>query len=262
MTGWIDTHAHLDWPDFADLAEVLRQARAAGVEHVVTVGTDRASSLKARSLAKRESGISAAFGVHPNEAGRATDEDWREVEALLREGDAIGVGETGLDFYRDRSPRDRQETLFRRHLALARELELPVIVHSRESFAPCLAAIREFPGVRGVFHCFSGGPEEAEEAQSASFYLSFAGNLAYPKSERLREAAASAPIDRLLVETDSPFLTPPPHRGKRNQPAFVAETGRALAAIRGLPEEEMAAVTSRNARALFGPRLKGGNDGA
>ena len=166
----------------------------------------------------------------------------------------MAVGETGLDFYRDRSPREKQERFFRDHLSLASEIGLPVVVHTRESFAACAAAIAEFPGVRGVFHCFSEGPREAEVALGLGFHLSFAGNLTYCKNDAnpLREAAALAPLDRLLVETDSPFLTPVPHRGKRrNEPALVPLTGRTLAAIRGVTPEEMATITTRNARAFF-----------
>ena len=256
--GWIDTHAHLHWPDFGDLAGAIERARAAGVVHVVTLATDRASSLATRRLREASSSVSVGYGIHPNDVGAATDDDFAAVASMLREGDAVAVGETGLDFYRDRSPREKQERLFREHLALARELALPVVVHTRESFAACVTAIREFPGVRGVFHCFSEGPREAETALDLGFHISFAGNLTYGKNEPLREAAAQAPLERLLVETDAPFLTPVPHRGKRrNEPALVPLTGRTLASIRGLTPEEMATITTRNARAFFG--IGGGN---
>jgi TatD DNase family protein len=261
MTAWIDTHAHLHWPDFDALESVLERARAAGVVHVVSLATDRESCRAARRLRERSQTISVGYGIHPNDCGSAQPRDFEEVEAMLREGDAVSVGETGLDFYRDRAPREAQEALFRRHLAVARDLDLPVVVHCRESFAACVEAIREFPGVRGVFHCFSEGAKEAEIAVGLGFHVSFAGNLAYPNSEAIREAAACVPADRVLVETDAPFLTPPPHRGKRrNEPAFVALTGAALASVRGVSPQEAAAMTTRNARALF--RLAGGPDGA
>jgi TatD DNase family protein len=246
-----DTHCHLGLDEDADpLAEHAR-ALAAGVTDLVLVGIDRASSAAARALAPRLQGARWSAGLHPNSAAQWTDE-WADIAALAQAGGCAAIGETGLDFYRDRSSKEDQRRSLHAHLELAHRLDLPVILHCRQAFPELLDELQRGPRARGVMHCFSGDTADAERAVGLGLHVSFAAPLTYPKNAALRAAAAAVPEDRLLVETDAPFLPPQSRRGQRNEPAFVRETLLALAAVRGWTEDEAAAITHRNAVALFG----------
>ena len=245
-----DTHCHLGYDAAGDPHAEHARAVAAGVTGMVVVATDAASSARARDLASLP-GVRWSAGLHPNDATRFAAE-WPAIVALARAPGCAAIGETGLDCYRDRAPLDEQETSLRAHLALARELDLPVILHCREAFAPLLAVLRSEPPCRGVMHCFSGGIDEARAALDLGYLISFAGPLTYPKNETLRAVAAFVPEDRMVVETDAPFLPPQPFRGKRNEPAYVVHTLQTLANVRGLALADAAARTFDNAVALFG----------
>ncbi|MBI3269629.1 MAG: TatD family hydrolase [Planctomycetes bacterium] len=252
---WFDTHAHLDFEElFAELDAVVERARAAGVEDIVTIGTHAAANRRTLEIARRFPRVYAAVGIHPHDAKAAGEDGWSEFEALARDPRVVAIGETGLDYAKEYSPREDQFRVFRRQLELAQAIGKPVILHCRNAFDDCLALIREVrtPPVRGIVHCFSGDAAVAASFLELGFHVSFAGPLTYPKSDRLREAAASVPLDRILIETDCPFLAPQPRRGKRNEPAYVVHTGEELARVRGLPAAEVAARTTENARRLFG----------
>ena len=245
-----DTHCHLGYDDPTTAAAEHARAVQAQVTGMLCVGTDSASSAHARDLA-RLPGVRWSAGLHPNEASRFADE-WPAIEALARQPEYAAIGETGLDCYRDRTPLDQQEASLRAHLALARELDLPVILHCREAFAPLFAVLRSEPPFRGVMHCFSGNVDEVRQSLDCGLHVSFAGSLTYPKNDALRAAAAFAPADRIVVETDAPFLPPQLFRGKRNEPAYVVHTLQALATVRGLSLAAAADLTFGNAVAMFG----------
>jgi TatD DNase family protein len=246
----IDTHAHLD--AFEDSEDVLARARAAGVRRVVTVATSVPSARASLALCEREDGVYAALGLHPHEAGGVDDEDLGTLGQLLRHPRAVAVGETGLDYYRDLAPRDRQAEVFRVQRALAAELGMPIVVHTRAADDDTVAALRELPGgVRVVLHCFSSSAL-LEPALERGWYVSFAGNVTYPKARELRWAAARVPADRLLAETDSPYLAPQPVRGQRNEPAHVVHTLASLADARGEDPGALEARIEANAAELFG----------
>jgi TatD DNase family protein len=244
----IDTHAHLD--SCADAAPaVLERARSAGVERVVTVGTSVESCRAALDLAGQEPGVYAALGIHPHEAGSADAQQLDELRDLLAHERAVAVGETGLDHYRDYAPRPAQVRLFEEHLGLAERLGLPVVIHSRSAAGETATILSGFAG-EVILHCFSE-PELLDVALERRYYVSFAGNVTYPKATELREAARRLPADRILVETDSPFLAPQRRRGQPNEPAFLVETMQALATARGVPVEELAAAVGDNADRVF-----------
>jgi TatD DNase family protein len=245
----IDTHAHLD--AFDDPAGVLARARTAGVLQVVTVATSVPSARAALALCEREDGVYAALGLHPHEAGGVGEEDLEALRELLRHPRAVAVGETGLDYYRDLAPRDRQAEVFRAQRALAAELNLPIVVHTRAADDDTVAALRELPaGARVVLHCFSSSAL-LEPALECGWYVSFAGNVTYSKARELRWAAARVTADRLLVETDSPYLAPQPVRGQRNEPAYVMHTLATLAEARGEDPATLGARIEANAAQLF-----------
>ncbi|HZN38798.1 MAG TPA: TatD family hydrolase [Planctomycetota bacterium] len=245
-----DTHCHLGLDGKVDPALEHARALAAEVTRLLVVGVDAASSRAARELSHLP-GVRWSTGLHPNDSTRLQAE-WGEIEALARDPECTAIGETGLDCFRDKAPLDQQERSLLAHLGLARELDLPVIFHCREAFAPLFAVLRSQPPVRGVMHCFSGNLDDARVALDLGLYLSFAGPLTYPKNESLRAIASWAPAERILVETDAPFLPPQRHRGQRNEPALVVETLQALATARGIPLASAAALTFENATALFG----------
>jgi TatD DNase family protein len=246
-----DTHCHLAYDAGEDPQATWARARAAGVTRALNVGIDLATSARARDWARALDGVAWSAGLHPNHAGQLAAE-WPQLAALGAERDCAAIGETGLDFYRDWTAPDQQRAAFVRHLELALELDKPVVVHCRDAFPAAFELLAAHPGVRGVMHCFSGGPADAERAIELGLHLSFAGPLTYPRSHALREVARVAPAGRVLVETDAPFLPPQDRRGQRNEPAFVVRTLAALAQARGVPFAEMAAITLRNAEALFG----------
>ena len=243
----IDTHAHLDAHD-AD--EVLERARRAGVDRVVAVATTVAGAHETLAVADRHDGVYACLGIHPHEAGGREADGVQELCLLLAHERAVAVGETGLDYYRDYAPRAAQRRLFERQLAVARDLAKPVVVHTRAADDDTLAVLDGFDG-DVVLHCFSS-PALLAPALERGYYVSFAGNVTYPRAEELRDAARRAPAERLLAETDSPYLAPQPVRGRRNEPANVVHTVAALAAARGEDADELAARIDANATAAFG----------
>lgn len=245
-----DTHCHLGYDADHDPEVDHAHAVETGVTAMVIVAIDAASGARARELS-RLSGVRWSAGLHPNDAGRF-EADWPTIETQAREPACAAIGETGLDCYRDRTPLDQQETSLRRHLALARELDKPVILHCRDAFEPLFALLSSEPRTEGVMHCFSGTVNEARIALDLGLYISFAGPLTYPKNDALREAAKFVPSDRVLVETDAPFLPPQGFRGKRNHPALIVHTVTKLAEVRGLAVEDAAALTFENAERLFG----------
>ncbi len=244
----IDTHAHLD-ACAEPAAEVVERARAAGVGRIVAVGSGLNSCRETLAIAEREQGVFAALGIHPHQAGEDDALRLEELRELLGHERAVAVGETGLDFYRDYAPRDRQHELFERQLALATELGKAVVVHTRSASAETAEALERFQGTV-VLHCFSA-PELLPVALERRYYLSFAGNVTYPNAEELREVARQVPADRLLVETDSPYLSPQPRRGRPNEPANVVHTAAALAEARGDDANELAVRLEANAAAAF-----------
>ena len=244
----IDTHAHLDACG-DDAAVVLDRARTAGVSRVITVGTTIESCRSALQTAEAEPGVFASLGIHPHEAGGDEPERLGELRDLLAHERAVAVGETGLDHFRDYAPHDAQLRLFERELALADELRKPVIVHTREADEDTLAALRGFDGTV-ILHCFSS-PALLEAALERGYYVSFAGNVTYPKAAELRECARHVPADRILAETDSPYLAPQPLRGRPNEPANLVHTVAALAETRGEDADELAARIASNASAAF-----------
>jgi len=245
-----DTHCHLGYDD-DDPGPVRERARAAGVSLILDVGIDLQSSRRARERARILDGVHWSAGLHPNDAAKL-DAEWDELEALCRAPGCAAVGETGLDFYRDWTTPEQQVPAFERHLELAIEVRRPVIVHCRDAHDRTFEVIAAHPGATGVMHCFSGGVTEARRALDLGFLLSFAGPLTYPRSDELREAAAFAPPDRILVETDAPFLPPQGWRGQRNEPAYVVKTVEKLAELRGIDFAAAARLTAENGRRLFG----------
>ena len=253
----VDSHCHIWWERFDhDRDAVIERARAAGVERMIVVGTTPATSRAALDLATRHEGVFGTAGLHPHDAGDDGDDVRAELRELCSRDDCVAVGETGLDWFRaeylERAPREKQLAAFRWHLELARELDKPVVIHSRDAHEDTARLVAEVPGVRGVMHCFAMGPDELAPYVDAGLHISFSGIVTYRANEENREAARQCPEDRLLVETDAPFLAPVPHRGKRNEPAFCADTLRLVAELRGVTVEHLAAVTSRNAERLFG----------
>ncbi|MDX6471249.1 MAG: TatD DNase family protein [Gaiellaceae bacterium] len=244
----IDTHAHLDALEDAD--EAVARARGAGVTTILTVGTDVAGCRRALELAERHDGVYAILGIHPHEAGTATAADVAEVRALLDHPRAVGVGEMGLDWFRDYAPRDAQFRLFEQELAVAAETGKPAVIHTRAADADTLASLSAFDGTV-VLHCFSS-PHLLEAALERGWYVSFAGNATYKNATDLRLAATQVPADRILAETDCPYLAPQPVRGQRNEPAYVVHTVAALAQARREDAAELAAQIDRNAAACFG----------
>ncbi len=244
----IDTHAHLD-TCAEPVDQVLSRAREAGVDRVVAVGSGIDSCRATLAIAERERGVYAALGIHPHQAGNGEAERLDELRELLEHERAVAVGETGLDFYRDYAPRERQRRLFEAELSLAATMERAVVVHTRAAQDETAAVLADFDGVV-VLHCFSE-PGLLPTALEHGYYVSFAGNVTYPKAEDLREAARRVPRDRLLVETDSPYLAPQPRRGRPNEPGNVVYTVAALAEARGEEADELAAQIDANATAAF-----------
>ena len=251
----IDSHCHLDPQYFAaDRADVLARARAAGVEAFVCVGVGRdlQAPREAVALAAAEPDVFATVGVHPHDVATMRDGDWAELEALAGQPRVVGIGESGLDYHYDHSPRELQQAAYRRFVGMARAAGLALVSHVRDAHADAAAILRDEQAGLGVIHCFSGGVAEARAYLDLGQYLSFSGILTFKNAGNLREAAAFAPLDRVLIETDAPYLAPIPHRGRKNEPAYIAETLAALASVRGLPAAEIDAATSANARRLFG----------
>jgi TatD DNase family protein len=247
----IDSHTHLDACAPED-AVLVAAAVEAGVDRVLTIGMDSESCRAALAAAERFPQVWAAVGRHPNAAAGFDDADLAELRALAAHPRCAAIGETGLDFYRDRAPRADQERAFRAQISLARETGKPLVIHTREAADPTIAMLAErAEGVTVILHCFSM-PERIDECLGHGWWVSFAGNVTYPKADGLREAARAVPTDRLLVETDAPYLSPQAVRRQRNEPAFVVHTARAIAEERGTSYERLEAVLTGNAREVFG----------
>ena len=248
-----DTHAHYDDESFdADRDAVLTALPEQGVGLILNPGCDVESSRKAVRYAAAYPHVYAAVGIHPENCGGCTAGDLDAIRALAQQSKTVAIGEIGLDYYwAENPPRDFQQQVLRQQLALARELALPVIIHDREAHADTLAIVREFPGVTGVFHCFSGSPEMARELLKMGWYLGFDGPVTYKNARRAPEVAAVTPLDRMLIETDSPYMTPVPYRGRRNDSGYVHLVAERLAEWKGVTPEEMARATTENGKRLF-----------
>jgi TatD DNase family protein len=254
----IDSHAHVDVSDFdADREAMLERAQAAGIEALLAIGNGPAIEALGAAVpyAEQNDWIYASIGIHPHEAVHATNEHYAELERLARYPRVIAWGEIGLDYHYDHSPRDIQAQVFIQQLEQSRQARLPIVIHCRDAWPDCLQILDAHwrsSGLGGIFHCFTGTLEEARRGMEMGFLISFAGNVTYPKAQNLRDVAREVPLDRLLVETDSPYLAPQPHRGRRNEPAYVAEVARSIANVRNLAADDVAAATAQNFRRLFG----------
>ncbi len=253
----IDSHAHLEFEQFnEDRDAVLQRARDAGLTTILAIGgaggPDELDS--AIPFAETHDWIYATAGIHPHEAKLATEAHFRHLEELTRHPRVIACGEIGLDYFYDHSPREVQQEVFRRQLAIAREAKLPIVIHCRDAWPGCIDILESdwrASGLGGIFHCFTGNLDDAQRGIEMGFLVSFAANITYPKMQPLRDVACKLPLDRILTETDSPFLPPQPLRGKRNEPANVVEVARTLATVRNLNPEEVARVTAQNFLRFF-----------
>ena len=249
-----DSHAHIYGKEYsADFNEMLARAAAAGVNTIIAVGADLESSRLAVELAEAYGNIYAAVGIHPHDAAGVTDNDYAAIEALANSKRVIAIGEIGLDFYRDRSPRPEQEEVFRRFIGLAKKLAKPIIVHDRDAHERIMAILEEERAaeIGGVLHCFSGDAAMAQKCIDMGFYISIPGTVTYANNRQLQEVVSSVKIEHMLIETDAPYLTPVPHRGKRNEPAYVRLTAEKVAQLKGLSLADVARITSRNTARLF-----------
>lgn len=250
-----DTHAHITEEEFAaDREEVLERARAAGVVLINNIAYNLESSLQAITLAENNDFVYASVGFHPHNAVEAGPGYLEELKSMAAHPKVVALGEIGLDYYRDLSPRELQRKVFREQLSLASELGLPVIIHDRDAHGDLMEILRDvgLGPAGGVMHCYSGSWEMARECLAMGFYLSFAGPVTYQNASRLKDVASRVPLDRLLLETDAPYLTPAPHRGKRNEPSYIAFTAKEIADLRGMEVEELAKTCTENGRRLFG----------
>lgn len=260
---YIDSHAHLEGNKFdSDRTQVLERARAAGLERIMAIGSGTGPGTLdcAIRIAEQHEWIFATIGIHPHEAKLATEPDYTEMQHLASNRRVIAWGEIGLDYFYDHSPREVQQEVFRRQMEMARNARLPIVIHCRPSnnsenawddTIRMLTAHWKSSGLGGILHCFTGEWKHASAAMDMGFYISFAGNVSFPKAATIRESATKVPLERMLIETDSPFLAPVPHRGKRNEPAFVVNTAEAIAELRGLKKEEIGRKTTQNFYALF-----------
>ncbi|NLJ74713.1 MAG: TatD family hydrolase [Firmicutes bacterium] len=248
----IDSHAHLNDEKFSlDLEEVLARARLAGVKAVINVGYDLESSKRAVELAEEHLDLYAVVGVHPHDAQTCTPAILDHIRQLLEHPKVVAIGETGLDYYYDNSPREIQRAVFRDHLSLAREVKKPVVIHSREAAQDTLQIVQDYPDVSCLLHCYSGSWEMAQEYKKLGHYFSFGGPITFSNAHKLRAVAAKIPLERVMLETDCPYLTPHPHRGKRNEPAYLVHTAEKLASIHGVDVEDVVSITEDNTRRFF-----------
>ncbi len=249
-----DTHAHLDDEAFdAERDDMIQRAREAGVNYIVNVGYDLESSQRSIELAEKHDMIYAAVGIHPHGASEAGAGYLNDLEKLASHPKVVALGEMGLDYYRDLSPRPVQQQVFLEQLVLAKKLGLPIIIHDREAHGDVLEILRKerLGPAGGVIHCYSGSWEMARECLAMGFYISIAGPVTFPKAPKLKDVASQVPPDRLLIETDSPYLAPEPYRGRRNEPAYVAFTAKEIAGLRGMKKEDLAKMCTENGRRLF-----------
>ncbi|MFQ5830819.1 MAG: TatD family hydrolase [Candidatus Methylomirabilia bacterium] len=251
-----DTHTHLHFAEFAaDREAVLERARAAGVRHLLTVGTDPESSAQAVAMAEAHPGVYASVGIHPHDAGEADEVALAEIKRLAETWPrVVAIGEIGLDYYRNLAPRDVQTEVFRRQLRLARQLRKPVLIHCREAHPQTLEILGEerIQDIGGIMHCFSGDEAAARRCLDLGLFISLAGPVTYPNARKLPGVAKLVPEDRLVVETDCPYLPPQPYRGKRNEPSYLSITAASVAELRGQPLDAIGPVMSRNALTLLG----------
>ncbi len=250
----IDTHAHLNLTGSykKDLPEVISRAREAGVSRIVNVGIDLKTSIKAVELAHQYEGLYATCGIHPHEVKKARPDTYEALKALFRDPKVVALGEIGLDYAKEYSPRQIQKEHFVFQLQLAREYGLPVVIHSREASPDILGLLKENLPEKFVFHCYAGDVSEAREILDLGGYISVTGIVTFPKAENIREVVRYVPLERLMLETDCPFLTPVPYRGKRNEPAYVRLVAEKVAEVKGVSLEECARVTTKNAEEFFG----------
>ncbi|OGW72120.1 MAG: hypothetical protein A2Y02_02875 [Omnitrophica bacterium GWA2_52_12] len=252
---FFDTHLHVHYPDFdVDRAESLARARGEGIHAFLNVGTDVASSRTSIQLAESSPDIWAACGIHPNDTRDTTPEDLQQIEAMLSHPRVAAVGEVGLDFYREHSPRETQRRIFSEFLKMAQRHDKPLVIHCRDAYEALIDMLKEHrsENPRGIIHCFSADRPVMEQLAALGFYISFAGPLTYKKNDGLREACRACPRDKLLLETDAPFLPPQSQRGKRNEPSLMLETARTMAELHGLELRALGDLTSANARAVLG----------
>lgn len=248
----IDSHAHLNDPQFsADVAEVVARAAESGVTGIINVGYDLSSSQSAVELGERFPGLYAVVGVHPHDAKTWNSEVEQAIRELASHSKVVALGEMGLDYYYDHSPREIQQEVFRAQLALARDLCLPAVIHSREAAQDTLNILKEFRDVPAVLHCYSGSWEMAQEYVKMGYYFSIGGALTFKNAHRLRGVIGQIPLDRLFLETDCPYLAPVPHRGKRNEPAYLPLIAEQLAELHGITSAEAGVITARNTRLFF-----------
>ncbi|MED1740024.1 TatD family hydrolase [Bacillus swezeyi] len=250
-----DTHAHLNAEQFNDdLEDVIARAKEEKVEHIVVVGFDRPTITRAMELVKEYDFIYAAIGWHPVDAIDMTDEDLAWIKDLSSHEKVVAIGEMGLDYHWDKSPKDIQKDVFKKQIALAKEVNLPIVIHNRDATEDVVAILREEGAeeVGGIMHCFTGSAEIAKECINMNFYLSFGGPVTFKNAKKPKEVVKQIPNDRILIETDCPFLTPHPYRGKRNEPSYVKLVAEQIAELKGLTYEEVAVMTTENAKKLFG----------
>lgn len=249
-----DTHAHLNAEQFEDdLEEVIERAQQEGVANMVIVGFDRPTIQKAMELIERYDFMYASIGWHPVDAIDMTDDDLAWIEELAAHPKVVALGEMGLDYYWDKSPKEIQKEVFRKQIRLAKKVNLPIVIHNREATADIIEILKEEGAdeVGGIMHCFSGSPETARECVELNFYISLGGPVTFKNAKKPKEVAAEIPLEKLLIETDCPYLTPHPFRGKRNEPSYVKLIAEQIADIKGIPLEEVAAITTKNAKVLF-----------
>lgn len=249
-----DTHAHLNAEQFdTDLEEVIARAKAEKVERIVVVGFDKPTITRAMELIEEYDFIYAAIGWHPVDAIDMTEEDLTWIKELSSHEKVVAIGEMGLDYHWDKSPKDIQKEVFRKQIALAKEVNLPIIIHNRDATEDVVTILKEEGAeeVGGIMHCFTGSAEVARQCMDMNFYISFGGPVTFKNAKKPKEVAKEIPNDRLLIETDCPFLTPQPFRGKRNEPSYVKYVAEQLAELKGLTYEEIASITTENAKRLF-----------
>jgi TatD DNase family protein len=260
----IDSHCHLDSPEFdADREEVIERALAAGVDHMLAIGTGKGPpDLEAGiRLADKYPSFYATVGIHPHDAAKAVPGDFKRLSELLSHPKVLAAGEIGLDYHYDFSPPETQKSVFLEQMAIAAAAHKPIVIHTREAWDDTVALLQQHwkpHGLGGIMHCFSGGPHQARQALDLGFYLSFGGIVTFPKALELHAAAKEAPFDRILLETDAPYLAPVPKRGKRNEPALLVHTTRKLAELRGESYEDVSRVTTENFRRLLAPAFGSG----
>lgn len=261
LIKFVDSHAHLDDKKYEDDRDLLiEQLYDAGIKYCINVGESVATSLASIDLAAKYDMIFATVGIHPHHADNVTEDDLIEIERISSAHKVVAVGEIGLDYYYDTSSRENQKKIFQKQLDVAVKVDLPVVIHNRDSEDDCLDILQQYrdKGIRGCIHCFSGTLDFAKACMEMGFYISFAGQITFPKAEDLREVVKNIPLDKMLIETDSPYLAPQPKRGKRNEPPYVSFTAHKISELKGVDIETVAKITAENTAKLFSLSIKGG----